>query len=127
MSNGRNTALMRGWEQGQVTVVMAAAAAACVAIVGMVALVGQVFVAKAQAQAAADMAALGAAHVQVGYRSDSMPCAQAATVARSNGASLSGCSIANMDVTVRVERSIAGFRISATARAGPIGGEGATP
>ena len=67
---------------------------------------------------AADAAALAAADARVGVVGG-FPCDVARDVAAANGAGLVGCVVDGYIATVVVQRSVAGFAISARATAGP--------
>ena len=67
---------------------------------------------------AADAAALAAADARVGVVGGS-PCDVAAHVAEANGAVMVACTVDGYIATVVVERSVAGFTVSARATAGP--------
>lgn len=79
--------------------------------------------ARHRAQAAADLAALaGARYAALG---PATACAQAATVVRDNGATLTGCHLDGLDLVVDVSVPVAGApagldTATATARAGPV-------
>jgi secretion/DNA translocation related TadE-like protein len=70
--------------------------------------------------AAADAAALAGADVASGLV-PGYPCATAARVARSNGASIVSCTVDGLVVTVVVGRQIIGIPVLAIATAGPAG------
>lgn len=87
--------------------------------------VGSAVIARHQAQAAADLAALAAADVLLG-RSPGPPCVVAAAVASRNGAELDQCAVTGREVIVRAKvrpaTTIAAVGdAAATARAGPAG------
>ena len=67
---------------------------------------------------AADLAALAAADAASGAI-PGVPCEVAATVARGNGARLTGCEANGLVLSVTVSGSFAGIVITAAARAGP--------
>lgn len=96
-----------------------------VAVIGATLLVTSVLVpllallAMTQAvQGAADAAALAAADTASGAV-PGYPCEAANTAAMLNGASVASCTLDDLIATVAVERHVAGFRLSAQARAGP--------
>lgn len=76
--------------------------------------------ARTRAAGAADAAALAAADIAVGIL-PGIPCEAAATVAKANGASMTGCEPDGAIITVRVAVLIMGFQVVATATAGPPG------
>lgn len=88
-------------------------------VTGCSAYLGAAVVARHQAQAAADLAALAAAvRVPAGAGA---ACAQAVVVTRAMRAGLTGCTIADLDVVITTEvRAGALGRARATARAGPL-------
>lgn len=71
-----------------------------------------------RASAAADAAALAAADALLGVAAGE-PCALADRIARVNGATLAACETAGAVVTVTVAVPVAGFGVTARARAGP--------
>lgn len=111
-----------GAEHGQVTVLMAVfigiTVSLCVAISGL----SSVMVGRAQAQSAADMAALGASFASYGYIS-TQPCTLAAQIARENNAELRECSPIGNDYHVKISYQVLGplrVALTAHARAGPL-------
>ncbi|MEN2739490.1 Rv3654c family TadE-like protein [Microbacterium sp. X-17] len=76
--------------------------------------------ARQKAAVAADATALAAADVAAG-RTSGEPCAEADIVARANGASVTGCVVAAVVVSVEVSVPYLGWEASAAARAGPPG------
>ena len=70
--------------------------------------------------AAADAAALAAADAASGLV-PGYPCEIAARVASANGASLAGCALDGLVVTVTVGRPLLGFAVAESATAGPAG------
>jgi secretion/DNA translocation related TadE-like protein len=66
----------------------------------------------------ADAAALAAADVAAGI-SPGAPCASAARVAAANRASLEGCSVDGLVVTVRTSAQFLGLTLTSSATAGP--------
>lgn len=108
-------------ERGAVTVLAVAVLGLLLLIAGALGVVGAMIADHRRAQAAADLAALAAAH-QLGRGGD--PCASAAQIAVLNHARLSACAVAGDDVVVTV--LVEGPRwlgqagdLSARARAGP--------
>jgi secretion/DNA translocation related TadE-like protein len=90
------------------------------AVTGGSALLGAAVVARHQAQAAADLAALAAA-ARVSAGPDTA-CAHASAVARAMRVSTAGCTVDDLDVVVTIEVGLAGGRwgdARAAARAGP--------
>lgn len=80
---------------------------------------GAAVVARHQAQAAADLAALAAA-TRVPAGADAS-CAQAAAVARMMRADPTGCVVEDMDVVITIEVGAGAWgRARAAARAGPV-------
>jgi secretion/DNA translocation related TadE-like protein len=94
--------------------------AALLTVTGGAGYLGAAVVARHQAQAAADLAALaGAARVPAGPES---ACAQAGVVALAMRAQAAACAVYNLDVVVTVEVGLAVSRwgnARAAARAGP--------
>ena len=90
-------------------------------VTGGCACLGAAVVARHQAQAAADLAALAAAaRVPAGAEA---ACAQAGAVARAMRADPAGCAVDDLDVVVTVEVGLAVGRwgtARAAARAGPV-------
>jgi secretion/DNA translocation related TadE-like protein len=74
--------------------------------------------AKQRAASAADAAALAGSSVALGIVPGA-PCAAAASVAESNGATLVRCAADGAIVTVRVSIDALGFTVPAAATAGP--------
>ncbi|MGB2568809.1 Rv3654c family TadE-like protein [Micromonospora citrea] len=106
-------------------------ATVCLLVVGLVfvlvgvfgAAIGSARVARHQARAAADFAALAAAGLAL--RGDAAACVAADELASANGARLTGCRLDGFDALVTVEVPVSplpGFHraATATARAGPI-------
>ena len=110
---------MKGRDDGFATIVVLALCGVLAGAGGMVAVLGQIAVARHQAAAAADLAALaGAAHAL-----DGSACTAAATVARRNGATLTSCVLAGLEVTVTVEGRAGRWGVvTSRARAGPSAG-----
>lgn len=105
-------------DDGGATVLVVAMAGVLMFVAVGLAAVGGLVVAQRQAQAAADLAALG------GADDPATACAAAARVAAANAASLDLCRVVDREVTVTV--SVPGprvpwrdVRVSADARAGP--------
>ena len=97
------------------------AVALIAAVLSLTALLLPLQFALARSQAlsgAADAAALAAADTLSGAVAGT-PCDQASLVARANGAQLDACALDGLVATVRVAGSIVGFRVTATATAGP--------
>jgi secretion/DNA translocation related TadE-like protein len=69
---------------------------------------------------AADASALAAADVAVGL-APGYPCAAARATANADGATLMGCTVDGLVVTVSAERSFLGIRLAAISTAGPPG------
>ena len=98
------------------------AVALIAAVLSLTALVLPLQFALARSQAlagAADAAALAAADTLSGAVAGS-PCDQAAVVAHANGAEVDACALDGLVATVRVVGSVIGFRVTATATAGPL-------
>ncbi|MEV4493269.1 Rv3654c family TadE-like protein [Micromonospora coxensis] len=106
-------------------------ATVCLLVVGLVfvlvgvfgAAIGSARVARHQARAAADFAALAAAGLVL--RGDAAACGAADELASANGARLTGCRLDGLDALVTVEVPVTplpGFHraATATARAGPV-------
>jgi len=70
---------------------------------------------------AADAAALAAADSASGAVAG-IPCEVASQAATMNGAQLGSCALDGLVASVTVQRSVGGFILSSTARAGPPGG-----
>lgn len=70
---------------------------------------------------AADAAALAAADSASGAVAG-VPCELASQAATMNGAQLGSCALDGLVASVTVQRSVGGFILSSTARAGPPGG-----
>ena len=103
---------------GAATVLVVAMAGVLMFVAAGLAAVAGLVTAQRQAQAAADLAALG------GADDPTAACTAAARVATANGASLAGCRVVGVEVRVTV--SVPGpqvpwrdVRVSAEARAGP--------
>nr|WP_088979496.1 Rv3654c family TadE-like protein [Micromonospora coxensis] len=106
-------------------------ATVCLLVVGLVfvlvgvfgAAIGSARVARHQARAAADFAALAAAGLAL--RGDAAACGAADDLAAANGARLTGCRLDGLDALVTVQVPVTplpGFHraATATARAGPV-------
>ena len=105
-------------DDGAATVLVLAMAGVLMFVAVGLAAVGGLVTAQRQAQAAADLAALGAA------ADPAAACAGAARIAAANEAALDRCEVEGRDVTVTI--SVSGpavpwrdVRVSAEARAGP--------
>jgi secretion/DNA translocation related TadE-like protein len=79
-----------------------------------------VLIVRSSVSGAADAAALAAADTVSGVFGG-VPCDRAADVVAANGARLDSCAVDGLIVTVSASRSILGFRVVATATAGPPG------
>ncbi len=77
-----------------------------------------VLVVRQSVAAAADASALAAADVAIGL-APGYPCEVAARVAQANGASLSGCAVDGLVVSVAATRTLLGLTVSVSATAGP--------
>jgi secretion/DNA translocation related TadE-like protein len=111
----------RRGERGAATLLVVAIAGLLLWVGAALGVVAAMVGAHRSAQAAADLAALSGA-TRLADGGD--PCAEAATVATANGATLTSCTVADRDVRVAVE--VAGPRwlgqtgdLGAEARAGP--------
>ena len=114
-------------DRGSVTVVAAVLIAAALGLAGVVGAVGGVAVARAHAQGAADLAALGAVSATVSDAEE--PCAVADEVARRNTATLVRCELRGsrtVHVVVKVLCPPWGAAF-ARARTGLVGGVRAGP
>jgi secretion/DNA translocation related TadE-like protein len=114
----------RQWpDEGSATVWVVLAGLVLVIIGTAFALVGAATVARHRAQAAADLAALGAA--LLAWDGEATVCARAAELSAANGARLVACRLDGLDVIVTVEVApevLAGVGAAqASARAGPVG------
>ncbi|AFM19455.1 helicase/secretion neighborhood TadE-like protein [Mycolicibacterium chubuense NBB4] len=109
-----------GDERGSATVLAVMMVLVLVAVTTGAAMVGSAVVARHRAQAAADLAAVrAAAQVSSG---PAVACATAKTVAEAMGAALTGCTVEELDVVVRVgvAAQLRGIgSADAVARAGP--------
>lgn len=110
------------YEDGQVTVLMATIVSLCCFLFVLNGAVVVVFVAKSQAQTAADMAAVAAAHAHLGFIDDD-PCVLAADIARAHNAQLTSCHAQGKDMTIGVHKTVSAlahmWSVQASARAGP--------
>jgi len=110
----------RPGEQGSATVVAVTMVAVLLVVTGGAGYLGAAVVARHQAQAAADLAALtAAARLPAGQES---ACAQAGAVTRAMRAQTADCVVDDLDVVVTVEIALAVSRwgsARAAARAGP--------
>ena len=107
--------------RGSAAVFTVAAVTLVAAIAVAVTVVAAVFLRQRQAAQSADLAALAAADKARVQPTDA--CAAAARLASDNGASLSRCQLDGLDVQVSTEVPVGpparGWRVTATARAGP--------
>ncbi|WP_370056458.1 Rv3654c family TadE-like protein [Leifsonia sp. EB41] len=113
-------ALPRRRERGAGTVLALAVVAVTVALTTAAIGVTGAWGARQKAAVAADATALAAADVAVG-RTSGEPCARADVVARGNGASMTGCVVEAVVVSVEVSVPYLAWETSAAARAGPPG------
>ncbi|MFD0000148.1 Rv3654c family TadE-like protein [Nocardia sp. NPDC127526] len=123
MSRHRTAARRDGGDAGGVTVAACLAVLAVLAVTLPAAQVGVAMAGRHRAQAAADLAALAAAHHLSG--GTAAGCARAEEIAARMALRVTGCVVADWDVTVTVEARMAlgplGTRVvRAMARAGPI-------
>jgi secretion/DNA translocation related TadE-like protein len=97
-------------------------ALAVLAILAMLALaavgVGAALAARQRVIAAADAGALAAADTALGIH-PGIPCEVAAAVVAAHRATLVGCEVDGVVATVTASGSVAGFAVTAQARAGP--------
>lgn len=112
--------LPRRQERGAGTVLALAVVAVTVTLTTAAIGVTGAWGARQKAAVAADATALAAADVAAG-RTSGEPCARADVVARANGASVTGCVVAAVAVSVEVSVPYLGWEASAAARAGPPG------
>lgn len=110
---------MKG-ERGSGTVVALGLGLAVIALLLVVLPVYAVLASRHSVAAAADAAALAAADSASGL-APGHPCEVAALVAAANGASVGGCEVDGLVVTVTVRRTVLGLRLSERATAGPAG------
>jgi len=122
-------------ERGAGTVLLLGVVAAALVVGVGLSLLVSAQVARAQAQSAADLAALAgaaalqdAAYGRTGPAGPGEPCAVAAEVVRRNGARLAACDDQGAGVlAVEARRQAAWGTASARARAGPLRAGGMTP
>lgn len=108
---------MRGRDRGSATVWAAMAACAMSAVFAVVLAMGQVVVARHRAGAAADLAALAAAGRAL--EGAGRACAQAARVARAQGAVVVRCAVAGEIADVTAAAVLGPYRPEVRSRAGP--------
>jgi secretion/DNA translocation related TadE-like protein len=113
----------RNGERGSATVLASVLIGVLGAVSVLLAALGGVVADQRRAAAAADLSALAAA---AALQSGADPCVVAGSVARRNGGRLSSCGVSGVVVTVEVARATRvvlgrGVRVSAQARAGPVG------
>lgn len=94
-------------------------------LTGAGAYLGSVVVARHRAQAAADLAALGAA-ARLPSGVDAA-CTRAVALAREMRTDVAGCAVDGLDVVVTVQVAALGGVARATARAGPLAGQAGEP
>ncbi|PJJ55435.1 secretion/DNA translocation related TadE-like protein [Compostimonas suwonensis] len=95
-----------------------AVVATMVALAGLVVPVGVVLVARQGVANAADAAALAAADAASGAIGG-YPCDVADVAAGLNAATVTGCELDGLVASVTVSRTVLGFAIASSARAGP--------
>lgn len=105
-------------ERGAGSILVVAIIATIVSALLLVAPLCRALVVRAEANGAADAAALAAADVARGLL-PGVPCVIAASVATANGAKLDGCRVDGVIVTVRVSVAVLAFSVTAAATAGP--------
>lgn len=105
-------------ERGSGSILAVAIVGACVLLTAVLVPVLALLALGQAVQGAADAAALAAADTASGVVAG-YPCEEAAAAAALNGASVARCSLDGLIATVAVEREVAGFALSARARAGP--------
>ncbi len=115
--------MTRADDSGSGSILAVGIVATVIALTSLLLPLGAVFIARHQATAAADAAALAAADVAVGIV-PGHPCQAAAVVATANRASATGCRVEDLVVTVRVavpvlDLPVLGLRVQAIATAGP--------
>lgn len=121
---GRDAAARRRprGEGGSATVWVLATGLVFVLVAATLSLAGAAIVARHRAQAAADLAALGAA--LLAWDGAVAACARASDLSARNGASLVACRLDGLDVVVTVQvATVGGARwgpAQASARAGPV-------
>ncbi|MDO5747386.1 MAG: flp pilus-assembly TadE/G-like family protein [Actinomycetaceae bacterium] len=121
-----NPTLRHNLEKGQITVMMAVIIAAVCFLITIVISLAGIYLARIQAQNAADFAALSAANSAYSLTTQNIaPCKSAAMVASSHGGHIHSCRSINGDYRVEVTMPIffdtTIFTLTARARAGPIG------
>lgn len=119
--SGQGDRAAGGTDQGAATVMVVACLGLLLVLGAALGAVAGVVVDHRRGQAAADLAALAGAAEQGRGRP---ACAAAERIARSNGAEVTSCQVAGMDVSVEVRRQgppLLGVRpwLTARARAGP--------
>ncbi len=107
-------------DRGSGSILAVAVIAAVLAVASLLVPVSLALSAKRQAANAADAAALAAADTAVGILPGA-PCDAAASLATANGATIGGCSVEELVVTVRVSVPVFGLTATASATAGPAG------
>ncbi|AQT81998.1 hypothetical protein B1R94_26175 [Mycolicibacterium litorale] len=113
----------RADDRGAATVLAAVLIVVLVAVTLGGVHLGSAVVARHRAQAAADLAALAAAIWLPG--GSAAACREAAGVSRAVGATLSACTVEDLDVVVTIDvvtGGLTGGRAQAKARAGPVRG-----
>lgn len=119
---GRAWARDNPGERGSATIAVVGMIALAVALMGFVGGIAAVEGARAQAQTAADFAALGAAQVTLGQGNGS-PCDVAGQAAAHVGARVDSCTREDFDVRVTVSLPVTAagsvWQVHARARAGP--------
>lgn len=117
--------LLRAGDDGAASVLVLGLLGVAAALIAAIAVVAGAHTARADAQAAADLAALAAAQQHAVARAGA--CATGSQTASRNGARVTGCLVAeDGSVTVTVRRDLGGVAavfggssVDATARAGP--------
>jgi secretion/DNA translocation related TadE-like protein len=108
-----------GWdERGSGSILAVAIISAMVLLSGLLLPLIGVLQAKQSAADAADNAALAGADAAVGII-PGFPCAEAARVARADGATIGACVVDGAVVTVRTTSTVFGRAVTASATAGP--------
>jgi len=105
-------------EEGSGSILAVAIIGACLLATAMLVPLLALLAVGQSVQGAADASALAAADTASGAV-PGFPCEAAASAATLNGASVARCTVEGLIATVAVEREVAGFRLSAQARAGP--------
>lgn len=116
----RDESVLPRHERGAGTVLALAVVAVTVTLTTAAIGVAGAWGALQKAAVAADATALAAADVASG-RTSGEPCVRADAVARANGASVTGCLVEAVVVSVEVSVPYLGWEASAAARAGPPG------